>query len=80
MILLGKKSKSKSFHLLFQLSNQDPHHHQHHHDSRSKPSKQEDVVMKVVRVIANLSIKPEVGVDIACSVPCVDYLISILSK
>ena len=45
-----------------------------------KAGKHEDVVMKVIRVVANLSINEEVGQAVATSVPCVEYLINILGE
>ena len=53
-------------------------------DSKSPEGKQaskiEDVLIKVIRVIANLSINEEIGSAIASSELCVKLLINVLGK
>ncbi|XP_065837741.1 armadillo repeat-containing protein 2-like isoform X2 [Oscarella lobularis] len=43
-------------------------------------SKSEAVLVKLIRVIANLSVHPDVGSVIACSEPCVELLMQILAN
>ena len=40
----------------------------------------DDVLVKIVRVIANLSINEEIGPEIAASDTCIDLLIQTLGK
>ncbi|XP_041270866.1 armadillo repeat-containing protein 2 isoform X2 [Onychostruthus taczanowskii] len=54
-----------------------------HHDSKGKnqqkyPSEAEDVLIKLIRVVANLSIHPRVGAALAAAHPVVGLLVTVL--
>ncbi|XP_037989162.1 armadillo repeat-containing protein 2 isoform X2 [Motacilla alba alba] len=54
-----------------------------HHDSKGKkpqkyPSEAEDVLIKLIRVLANLSIHPRVGAALAAAHPVVGLLVTVL--
>ena len=64
--------------LLFQSQNKPGAKDSNKQESPGKENKTEDVLIKVVRVIANISINEVVGPSVAASHQCLDLLLSIL--
>lgn len=49
-------------------------------ESQEHSSSEEDVQIKLIRVLANLSIHPTVGVVLAANSKCVDLLLGVMGK